>query len=94
VSERPGDELAPTGSTEFAVEVLHMVVDGVRGAIDDLGDDSDGIAFDEVVENGLFSLGEPGDLAGGVYSDCGACFVCECGQGSRESRGVNRAILD
>jgi len=76
-----GDELSSARCAEFAVEVFDMIVDGVGRAPDGFGDGADRVSDDELVEDDLFSLGEPGDGPGFLATDCALCFVSEYRQG-------------
>lgn len=44
-----------------------MIVHGVRASIEVVGDDADGVSDDELVEDLVFAIGEPGFGVGHMF---------------------------
>ncbi len=60
VAQGLGDELASGGGTEFFVQVFDMVVHGVGAASEVGSDHAHGVSQDELIEDFVFAIGEPG----------------------------------
>lgn len=86
-SERDGDELSSGGGAELPVEVLDVIVHGVGGAIEFLGDDADGVPEDESFEDEPFAFGEPVDRVGFGAERVGG-LSRQDGEGGAEVDGV------
>ncbi len=59
MSDCSSDELSSAACVELAMEILDMIVHSMWRASDAFCDDTDGLALDELVEDGLLALGEP-----------------------------------